>query len=481
MSIASNLPLEVVRTSLIHSSPRVRLATFSALESVVPTFQKDGPNPYEGARAEAELWKGALPYSFKESGKEYTTRLLQSLSGFLARLSFAEADHYDDTSELPRPPGLPTLTSFVCDFLMGDIIMRKGAYPGTVADKEGFILPLVRCLLSFASSDGTGLAHETSSTRSKSAVGKKNVPRRKLTPSQIVAKSSIANALLSQELFASLLSLMNSMWDNTRALSFCATCDLAFFAHAHQMTLPTSITSQQSRAYMKARAFHLMSSPRQREADTGARLLAFLYATLPATQERTSYLTIVVEWVSDRLGMMETALCAILAGSNPIAPDSHSRETTDGRNLPLAHGFIHALRLIVDFRRLVPKPAAMSESSELFDTMVQLSCRAVELSLSVVADIEVDGLDDEENALATNSQIYPLRRRKKPAQDNISNSPSAPLNVNTGAIGANAAFASLKSKDDDETNQRLALQRVVVSIACRAGGRVGSHDVWLTR
>ena len=81
---------------------------------------------------------------------------------------------------------------------------------------------------------------------------------------------------------------------------------------------------------------------------------------------------------------------------------------------------------------------------KLFERMAVTCRRAIEVSLTVVADVKDDGV-------------------KKEAKSDGSEKGCAALNVNTGAIGANATFASLESSNDEDTKDRFATQRVIVS------------------
>jgi hypothetical protein len=82
--------------------------------------------------------------------------------------------------------------------------------------------------------------------------------------------------------------------------------------------------------------------------------------------------------------------------------------------------------------------------------MTEIYIQALQLSLSIVADIRdgesVDGID--EDGLLMSSVV--------PSKD------PTPLNVNTGAIGANGTFSSVARKNGKESKSRLSMQRIVV-------------------
>jgi hypothetical protein len=85
--------------------------------------------------------------------------------------------------------------------------------------------------------------------------------------------------------------------------------------------------------------------------------------------------------------------------------------------------------------------------------MIEVYCKSIQLSLAVVADVRdgemIEGMDD---------QIALRGDESKASKANDSR--STPLNVNTGAIGANGTFTKLTNS---ETERRLAIQRIVVS------------------
>ena len=131
---------------------------------------------------------------------------------------------------------------------------------------------------------------------------------------------------------------------------------------------------------------------------------------------------------------------------------------SNNKQLPLAHGLVHALRLIID-SNLTKKGTG---SREIFMMLTNICCRAIEVSLVVVADIndDVDEQSFEQQGITATKQRWKSARSRK--------SGSAPINVNTGALGANATFASCKPISKEELFDRLAMQRILVSVVVNA-------------
>jgi hypothetical protein len=151
-----------------------------------------------------------------------------------------------------------------------------------------------------------------------------------------------------------------------------------------------------------------------------------------------------------RLADMKKCLECFLYG------DEHEISALEnGKQLPLAHGIIRAILLTIQHQNhfastLHEADTADGMKTQLFEHLIGIFCAAIQLSLKVVADVRegeyIDGM--EEYA--------------------VENSKSTPLNVNTGAIGANGSFTRLSGNSATEQENRLALQRVVVS-SSRAG------------
>ena len=423
LSISKHLPLEVVKKCLLHHSPTLRLVAFLSLETVIPAYNINAP-AIENIRVEMSMWKTALPYTFKSSGKEYMLSLFQCLTGFLNRASFAEAESLVDQHEVI----LYGIVHFVGSFLIDGVFVRQACYPGTVADNESFGLSLLQCIIKFA-------------TQNEATVPPGNVPRRRLRDIEISTVNHILSTkLVSTEVFAQLVSLMHSMWDSTRSDAFLALVQLINCATNHSVPLP-DFFSVEAMPCIHARALTLSSSPRQREADTGARLLAVIYSCTMSCQARDDFLQELVQLASNRVAQMEQGLHQLL-----WSVDGEDGSTADsGLDLPLAHGLIQSLRLITKSKRKGEK--GVIQPNSVFSTIIQVCCHGIKLALSVVADVmdneTVDGLDDT------------LHRKYEHGV--------VPMNVNTGAIGANGIFSSINtSENKTEEKKRSVTQRVVI-------------------
>jgi hypothetical protein len=104
-------------------------------------------------------------------------------------------------------------------------------------------------------------------------------------------------------------------------------------------------------------------------------------------------------------------------------------------------------------------PSISLRESDSFYERISLVCsRALQISLSVVADLKIGASLNEdgvlEDELLVETATHKLSR--------------APLNVNTGAVGANAGFSSIQHADENETIQRVTFQRVIVSFFVNA-------------
>jgi len=173
-------------------------------------------------------------------------------------------------------------------------------------------------------------------------------------------------------------------------------------------------------------------------------MLGFLYASTTGRAEKEAFLRNIVDLSMDRVSSMKHTLNDILVGNSA---------STDGSCLPLAHGLVHATRLCIEHDESERKLLSMTSNEinvSLNESMIEVFCKALQLSLSVVADVRdgetIDGIDEEALFAASSA----------PDAD------STPLNVNTGAIGANGTFSSVSAADMEEAKARLAMQRVVV-------------------
>jgi len=437
-SIAKSIPDDVLESSLTHSSLSICLVAFSSIEAVVPTYYSADVSPLELLEKEVSYWRQAMPYACKSGSKEFNKELLLILSSLLNRLSDVESACFSDCLDDSNAPaqGLPILTSFVCDFLITEVIVQQGAYPGTVADKEGFVLALFQCILSFACQDGAAL--EPARPRVKPGGRCRKSPR----VIEVTSMRSILMYLLAAEPMSALFSLLHSMWDNTRDAAFTCLCDLVQQAHARGLLLPDRFALPKSVGYNQARSLHLASSPRQREADTGSKILAFICAAFKSEEERRDHNMCTLTLLLGRLDIMADVLGVKLKPSGIHFAATDDSLLGDGTKIPMAHGLMVAIRLTVESKSIL-----LGKNDAFYERFVMVCCRALQLSLSVVADLK------EGATLAEEEWSH---------QEERSHSTTAPLNVNTGAIGANAGFSSIQRTDDDETMRSYAFQRIIV-------------------
>lgn len=429
-SISKCLPRERFRFALVHSQPFIRIAAFRAMRCVLTSYKNS-----LDLEEEAAMWKFALPYSIRTTeSKEYLSNLLQCLCHFLDRVSIYEAT---DTID-PGCDILPIFNAFVINFLVDDVVLNKAAYSGTIADKEIFGVSLLECLLAFALQD---------ESYSGGTITKKNaIFNRKRSMKEETAMGLIIKALLKQDVLSALFGLLHSIWDGTREKSFQCLMKMMVASQLTRIVLAVEYCEKNQRKYILARGIFLASSPRQRESDTGARMLCFLYASSPGNAEKDSYIATLVSISMERVSSMKNTLNGIMSDR------SLSVEKNDGSRLPLAHGLIHAIRLCIDHDKTEQRLRSTRNKKvniTLNESMVEVCCKALQLSLSVVADVRegehIDGID-EEVFLTVNENA----------------SESTPLNVNTGAVGANGTFSSVTTTNKEESNERHAIQRVIV-------------------
>jgi hypothetical protein len=249
---------------------------------------------------------------------------------------------------------------------------------------------------------------------------------------------------LTDESISALFSLLHSTWDSTRGEAFNVLCQVIEHAHARGFLLPSRFSLPESIRYIQARAIYLASSPRQREADTGSRILAFLGALNRTEEERREYNMSLLALLDERLDIMAAVLGVSSCNSRMDLSGPGATLLGDGSKMPMVHGFMMALRLSVE-----NKSIALRRNDSFYESFANVCCRAIQLSLSVVADLK-DGATIEDES-------------EGPLQTFPSNTP---LNVNTGAIGANTGFSSIQRTDEDETQRRFAFQRIIVSLDC---------------
>lgn len=436
--VAKVLPYERLRFGLVHSSPTIRVAAMQVMGSAIATYNCELSSvanaSFESIKLELQLWKYALPFAVKTDGKEYISSVLLCLIAFLDRLSLVEATNCGTRKgALESNPSLPMLHSFIADFLVGDLFVMQTAYPGTVACKEAFALALLECVLVFASRNHP-LALDSKLLQKTSPIY-----NRKRLDAEEETSLNVHKALLDREVIGSLFSLLHSNWDHTRPMCFRLLAGLVVLSRVSTIPLPTEISAAWARRNIESRALFLASSPRQREADTGARILAFLYLSAPSGDKR-HFLGGLVDLLDCRLTAMKEKLSDLLSDKASIL---------GGRQLPLAHGIVQALRVILeeDQHVLLIDDDSTQGLVAIFDRTATYLCRALKVSLAVVADMkdgeEMEGLDTEIGA-GTDYTV------------------TSKAIVNPSAIGANGIFSSIHRSSKEEVVRRQASQRIVV-------------------
>jgi hypothetical protein len=173
--------------------------------------------------------------------------------------------------------------------------------------------------------------------------------------------------------------------------------------------------------------------------------LAFLNFSLVGDNERWLHLGSLIDLLDTRLTNMKNLLTVLLSGQ--MDPSD------GGTQLPLAHGLIQSLQHVlghmeISYDKLEDDNAPRRQ--EMCQKMAEIFCRAIQVSLAVVADVKdgsiIEGMD-EDMITATDG----------------GSETGTPLNVNTGAIGANGTFSSINPTEEVELRRRIAIQRIVVS------------------
>ena len=419
--IQAFFPEQILMMALTHESSLLRISTFQSINPILMTYDTYNADPYLCSIAEINLWRNALPYACKSSEKEYLSTLSKALIRFLINLSDVEYKRHRESNDI-GPSQL--LVPFVKNFLLDDLFVSQTAYPGTVSEKEKFALTLMDTIVCFATQRDS---FETCNRLSKNA-------SKKVKPLQESWNRDILSHILSETVMTTLFSLLHSQWDGTRATVYQIFLNAMDYGRSLGLSPVPFLTSPPLVQLMESRGIHLASSPRQRESDAGARILAILCLSRQTQRERHAYLQRLSIKLKDRVNMMETSLV-------------HDDKNRDPMNrLPLAHGLLQTVRLILDDASR-SQILIESESSLYFELMA--SCvRSIEISLVVVADIK-------ENEIPLESQESWKRIRSEKCTN-------VPLNVNTGAIGANGNFTSIQKVDHSEITNRLVTQRIVM-------------------
>lgn len=441
--ITQCIPKETYRLALRHALPSIRIASFRAMEYLVPAYILEHISNLDNLKTEAGMWRQALPYSIKSDiGKECLSSLIQTLFLFMDRLATEEAAFTESVTNASTC--LPLFQAFAIDFLIKDMIVAKTIYPGTTADKEAFGIALLDSLLAYALQDDKYNGNNTIAQNGAIFI------RRRGDLENLSMKKLLA-ALGDSEVFSALMGLLHSIWDTTRIDAFRFLSKLVVACQVEGVALPTCFSVESERLNALARGVYLASSPRQREADTGARMLLFLYASTPNIHAKHSFFMNLIDMSDERISLMRAMLSSLIAGKSALMENGCS---LDGSTLPLAYGLIHAARLCVQHEVTAKRLGGIHESDiedYMLDRTVDVCNKALQLSLLVVADVPdgeiIDGVD---SVSAFNMD--------GPTTD------STPLNVNTGAIGANGTFSLVNGAGREEAKSRLAMQRLVVSM-----------------
>ena len=417
-SVKCAMSTDHLQSALLHFSPTIRSVAFQAMGPIIHTYEDR--TPYEESLAEIQAWKKHLPFSLKTESRDCMTSILHCLVTFLDKLSSIESSIVPgkDVSET-------SMYDFVGDFLLSNLFARKAAYPGTVLAKESFALALLECIIVFTCRE-LDIAQE-----SKLLPKAGRVFERKRGDSEEKVFSAIRQRLLSREVVDNLISLLQSSWDSTRSSSFSMLSSLLMMSR--QYNLPSFASFRERRPMTETKSFHLVASPRQREADTGARELALFCLSKATFLERMQYLRKLLTILQRRIEEMKHALEAILTDTD---------NAFHGQDIPLAHGIIHTIQLAMASKTLVGRGDTIPQDflSSLTKTMV----RALQISLSVVADLK-EG------------------EQLEAASDVLGENVSTTGKINPGAIGANGIFGSLDDLDETELRKRLASQRLIMA------------------
>ena len=485
-AISNHIPITHLEFALIHTDYALRLPAFSCIDTIVISHFPCATKR-EALGHEIRIWMESLRYACKCAEKEYTYTLLQCLNALMYRIAVAEDDSYINR-QIENVEETSLLQVFVCDFLITELSIKQGMYPGTVFQKEDFILSLLRHILGFVSERYPdyiyvgAVGHKIK--KLNQGKGKKTMTVRRFSEFHFKTINNITCSLLSKETLSSLLSLLHSIWDRTRSNAFNLMRDILHFGlycsvrAGQRISLPALLSTRATRSSLYARGVHLASSPRQRESDTGSRILAILYIT-SSSIDRELFLTELLNLVRKRLEKMRLSLDNILHQKIYSAEKDSEVSGVEAHGpyaLPLAHGLIQALRLSVECAKSdafpVSKKTTLGGNTEvhgqesdnligLYEEILSVCRGSIETSLAVVADLKNEDEITNESSLTSESETLNTSSTYKNKASPTGS--STPLNVNTGAIGANAVFASLKELDENDANRRTAIQRIIVS------------------
>jgi hypothetical protein len=109
-----------------------------------------------------------------------------------------------------------------------------------------------------------------------------------------------------------------------------------------------------------------------------------------------------------------------------------------------------------------PDEAIISDSVDAYMKVAAVASRAIQTSLSIVADIKKDSEDEDEGDVGDEEMVVETPSASEGPMEDKATNLATPLNVNTGAIGANAVYSSIKAGNEEAKKERYALQRVIV-------------------
>lgn len=420
-----------IEDGLRHNNTEIRLASFRSLEIVIPSLYSAQTNcdSIDANKVSLQLievgyWKKNLRYAVKIEDKGFILQLLATAIRLADRLLLEDPLLFKD---------------FVVDFLIKSFFLDHLGYPGTVSAKENFGLLLVEKIFA--------LVKESDELFQKPSDIQRN------------ALQSVKLTLLSDDVLNALHNLCHSSWESTRVIGFEFLCKLLVMAKQSNIPLPLNWGTYSSIAVLKLRAVHLTSSPRPKEADTGARILAILSLI------NGDLVHELVDLLNERLTVMQSSLHALVSLFGPLKSSSSVTESKSNapvgsdlsvspnnlHSLPLAHGFMLAMRLSIECN----KP---NNSTLDFHRVAALCNQAIEMSLVVVADM-IDNSIDEGMSTDENTCKMTLSTSVSSSSQND----FIPLNINTGALGANASFASIKFSSAEDSDRRAFTQRIIVS------------------
>ena len=423
-AVRAAIPMDLLCNALTHPAPSIRIAALQAMDKIVVIHQEEATDSLDSVKQEARLWKYMLPYSVKTEGNEYIVSVLECLVSFLDRMIRVEVSRAPDTT----PGYLKVTHEFIVDFLLGDLLLFLG-YPGTAASKETFLLSMLEYIAVFAVRDSV--------SGMDCRLLPKTLLQRRRSDVEVATVDRVLVELMGPEVFACLYTALNSIWDAQRETAYRLCSSLLTLAHEASLPLLPDFTPGEARTSLIERGVELASSPRPREADTGSRLLAILCHSLPHDEEKVSYISFLLRLLEERLEATKKQLCTIM---------TDSVELSTVQDFPLSHGLVHSLRLVADNDRIFLKNEMNSQVEALLHRMAGVTTQAVQLSLSVVADVR-DG--DTFGGFGSDALYMDSKTRIR-------------AKINPGMIGANGIFSRLVSVSEDEVRRNLASQSLVM-------------------